>query len=92
MNDIPTVSESGVPGYNYASWVGIIGPAGVPDEIVNKLSGEILKALAMPEIIKKLSDNGIDPYPMSASQMSNFMAADYQRMGKVIKEADISGD
>jgi tripartite-type tricarboxylate transporter receptor subunit TctC len=92
MNDIPTVSESGVPGYNYASWVGIIGPAGVPDEIVNKLSGEILKALAMPEIIKKLSDNGIDPYPMNASQMSAFMAADYQRMGKVIKEAGISGD
>ncbi len=92
MNDIPTVSESGVPGYNYASWVGIIGPAGVSDEIVNKLSGEILKTLAMPEIVKRLSENGIDPYPMSASQMTTFMAADYQRMGKVIKDAGISGD
>ena len=92
MSDIPTVSESGVPGYNYASWVGIIGPAGLSDEIVGKLSGEILKTLAMPEIIKRLSENGIDPYPMNASQMSTFMAADYQRMGKVIKEAGISGD
>jgi tripartite-type tricarboxylate transporter receptor subunit TctC len=46
----------------------------------------------MPEIIKKLSENGIDPYPMNASQMSTFMAADYQRMGKVIKDAGISGD
>ena len=92
MSDIPTVAESGVPGYSYASWVGIIGPAGLSDEIVAKLSGEILKTLAMPEIIKKLGDNGIDPYPMSASQMSAFMAADYQRMGRVIKEAGISGD
>ena len=92
MSDIPTVSESGVSGYNYASWVGIIGPASLSDEIVSKLSGEILKTLAMPEIIKRLSENGIDPYPMSASQMGTFMAADYQRMGKVIKEAGISGD
>lgn len=92
MPDIPTVSESGLPGYSYVSWVGIVGPAGVSDEIVSKLSGAILKTLASPEIVKRLNDNGIDPFPMTASQMSTFIAADYQRMGKLIKETGITGE
>jgi len=92
MPDIPTVSESGLSGYSYASWVGIVGPAGVSDEVATKLSGLIQKTLASPEIIKRLNDNGIDPFPMGASQMSAFIAADYQRMGKLIKDAGITGD
>lgn len=92
MPDIPTVSESGLPGYSYVSWVGIVGPAGISDEIASKLSGAILKTLSSPEIVKRLNDNGIDPFPMSASQMSTFIAADYQRMGKLIKEAGITGE
>lgn len=92
MPDIPTVSESGLAGYSYASWVGIVGPAGVSDEVVTKLSGLIQKTLSSPEIIKRLNENGIDPFPMSASQMSTFIVADYQRMGKLIKDAGITGD
>ncbi len=92
MPEIPTVSESGVAGYNYASWVGIIGPAGISDQIAEKMSGDLLKTLALPETIKRLNENGIDPFPMNASQMGIFIAADYQRMGKVIKDAGISGE
>jgi tripartite-type tricarboxylate transporter receptor subunit TctC len=92
MPDIPTVSESGVAGYSYASWVGIVGPAGISDEIVTKLSGAILKTLSSPEVVKRLNENGIDPFPMGASQMSAFIAADNQRMGKLIKDAGITSE
>lgn len=92
MPEVPTVSESGVAGYNYASWVGVVGPAGVSDEIVAKMSNELLKTLASPDVIKRLNENGIDPFPLNASQMTSFIAADYQRMAKVIKEGGISGE
>jgi tripartite-type tricarboxylate transporter receptor subunit TctC len=92
MPDIPTVGESGVAGYSYASWVGIVGPAGISDEIVTKLSGAILKTLSSPDVVKRLNENGIDPFPMGASQMSAFIAADNQRMGKLIKDAGITGE
>ena len=92
MPDIPTVSESGVTGYSYASWVGVIGPAGISDEIVKKLSGTILKILSLQDIVKRLNENGIDPFPMGSAQMGTFIAADYQRMGKLIKDAGIHGE
>ena len=92
MPEVPTVSESGVAGYNYASWVGVVGPAGVSDEIVAKMSNELLKTLASPDVIKRLNENGIDPFPLNASQMTSFIAADYQRMAKLIKEGGISGE
>ena len=92
MPEVPTVSESGVAGYNYASWVGVVGPAGLSDEIVAKMSNELLKTLSSPDVIKRLNENGIDPFPLNASQMTSFIAADYQRMAKVIKEGGISGE
>lgn len=92
MPEIPTVSESGVPGYDYASWIGIFAPAGVSDAVVSKLSGELLKTLTMPEVVKRLNDNGIDPFPMNTSQMTSFVASDYARMGKIIKEAGVTAE
>ena len=92
MPEVPTVSESGVAGYNYASWVGVVGPAGLSNEIVAKMSNELLKTLSSPDVIKRLNENGIDPFPLNASQMTSFIAADYQRMAKVIKEGGISGE
>jgi tripartite-type tricarboxylate transporter receptor subunit TctC len=60
--------------------------------IYPEITNRAVVITSSPEIIKRLDDNGIDPFPMSASQMSAFIAADYQRMGKLIKDAGITGD
>lgn len=87
MPDVPTVAEQGVSSYDYASWIGIVAPADTPDEIVKRLSEELMKVLLAPDTVRKLADNGIDPLVMSPAQMRDYMAADYLRMGKVVKEA-----
>jgi len=87
MADTPTVAEQGVPGYDYASWIGIVAPAATPDEVVNRLSGELTKVLRSPEVVKRLADNGIDPSVMAPAQMRDYMAKDYARMAKVVADA-----
>jgi tripartite-type tricarboxylate transporter receptor subunit TctC len=87
MGDIPTVAEQGVPGYDYASWIGIVAPAGTPDDVVNRISGELIKVLRHPDTIRRLAENGIDPSVMTPVQMRDYMAADYARMAKVVVEA-----
>ncbi len=87
MPELPTVAEQGVAGYDYASWIGIVAPAGTPDEVVGRLSAELTKVLRAPDTVKKLADNGIDPMVMTPAQMRDYMAADFQRMAKVVKDA-----
>jgi tripartite-type tricarboxylate transporter receptor subunit TctC len=87
MPEVSTVAEQGVFGYDYSSWIGIVAPADTPDDIVNRLSAELVKVLRAPDTAKRLADNGIDPLAMTPAQMREYMAADYLRMGKVVKEA-----
>ena len=87
MPEVPTVAEQGVAGYDYASWIGIVAPAGTPDAIVDQAAAALTKVLRTPEVTKRLADNGIDPFVMTPAQMRDYMAADFQRMAKVVKEA-----
>jgi tripartite-type tricarboxylate transporter receptor subunit TctC len=87
MADLPTVSEQGVPGYDYASWIGIVAPAATPDAVVNRISGELAKVLRDPDTVRRLADNGIDPSVMTPGQMRDYMATDYARMAKVVADA-----
>lgn len=87
MPELPTVAEQGVPGYDYASWIGIVAPAGTPDAVVNRISGELAKVLRDPDTVKRLADNGIDPSVMTPAQMRDYMATDYARMAKVVADA-----
>ena len=87
MASVATVAEQGVPGYDYASWIGIVAPAATPDDVVNRIAVELTKVLRSPDTIKRLSDNGIDPSVMTPTQMRDYMAADYARMAKVVADA-----
>ncbi|WP_051237451.1 Bug family tripartite tricarboxylate transporter substrate binding protein [Ottowia thiooxydans] len=87
MADVPTVAEQGVPGYDYASWIGIVAPAATPDDVVNRIAGELTKVLRNPDTVKRLADNGIDPSVMTPTQMRDYMAKDHARMAKVVADA-----
>ena len=87
--DVPTMQESGVPGYDYASWIGVTAPAGTPDEIVMLLNTEMIKALKTPEMAARFADQGLDPFITSPRQMADYMQADIMRMAKAVKDAGI---
>lgn len=87
MADTPTVAEQGVPGYDYASWIGLVAPAATPDAVVERIAGELTKVLRSPDTVKRLADNGIDPSVMTPIQMRDYMANDHARMAKVVADA-----
>ena len=85
--DVPTIAEAGVPGYEFTAWIGAFAPAGTPAAVVNKLNAEIRKVLADPDVAEKLTAQTLDPLPLSPEQFAQRLKSDYDKYGRVIKEA-----
>ncbi len=79
--NIPTIAEAGVPGYEFRGWVAVLGPAGVPKPVVDRLSAEIKKILESPD--NKLDT--LEPWYMTPGQTAARIRADYDKYGKIIK-------
>ena len=86
---VPTVHESGVPGYDASSWYGLVMSAATPAPIVSRLSGDMMKALATPEMRERLSNQGIDPVTGGSDEFRKYMAAEIPKWAKVIREAKV---
>jgi tripartite-type tricarboxylate transporter receptor subunit TctC len=89
MPDLPTIAESGLPGYEASSWYGVLAPAGTPREIVVKLNAEFVKALAQPEVRTSLVAEGAEPIGGTPEQFGAYIISEKERMGKLIREAKI---
>jgi len=89
--DIPTVADS-LPGYEAATWGGILAPAGTPKEIVAKLNADIVKALNDPEVKKRLLENGAEAMPGTPDQFAKTLRSEITKWGKVVKAANIKAD
>ncbi len=88
MLNVPTVGETaGLEGFFTGSWQGIIGPAKLPAEIANKISAEVRRTLALPEVIEKLSTQGTVPRPTTPQDMGKWLAAEKDRWAKVVKDS-----
>jgi len=85
LPDVPTIAESGVPGYDMSPWIAVFAPAGTPRPIIDKLNGEINRALKLPDVTQNLSTQGIDPWPGTPDEFATRIKADYERYGKLIK-------
>jgi tripartite-type tricarboxylate transporter receptor subunit TctC len=85
LPDLPTVAESGVPGYRFDSWIGLLGPAGMPAATVAQVNEAVAKLLRDPVILDRLAKQGVEPGAMSAEEFSALLKADYQRMAKIVK-------
>ena len=90
--DIPTIAESGIPGYEVATFYGVSAPAKTPRPIVDRLHGELVKVLNAPDIRQKLQDLGADPVGNTPEQYTAFMQAEIAKWTKVIKAAGIKGE
>lgn len=90
--ELPTVSESGLSGFDVVAWFGLFVPSGTPQAIVERLSRETQTALKMPDVRKRLIDLGAEPLGSSPQDFTSYVQAEYQRWGKLAKEAGIRAD
>ena len=92
LPDVPTLEESGIVGFDLWSWWGIVGPAGMPANVVNALNSEIGKMLNSPELSTFLSNEGAEAETMTPQQFGDLMRLETERWIKVAHEANISID
>ena len=90
--DLPTVAESGYPGFDVTIWYGVLAPAGTPPAIVRKLHAEIAKALAQPDLRAKLAEQGLEPIGNSPEEFAAVIKAETPVWTKVIRDAGIQAD
>ncbi len=92
LPDMPTVAESGYPGYEVTTWFGYLAPAGTPPEVVNKLNAEVNAAIRNSDVQKKLVALGAELVPGTPQAFGKFLEADMARWTRVIKQAGIKAD
>jgi tripartite-type tricarboxylate transporter receptor subunit TctC len=89
LPQVPTFTEGGVPGFSITSWYGILAPAGTPKPVVDKLSAEVAKYVALPELKERLLAQGMEALIGNSQQFASRMKADTVKYATVIKSANI---
>jgi tripartite-type tricarboxylate transporter receptor subunit TctC len=92
LPDVPTIAESGAPGYEMSIWWGVLAPAGVPSPIVTKLNAEIGRVLGEPESAQRLAADGAQPSPSGSAEFGRLLAAEVGKWRRVAREAGIKVD
>ena len=92
LPELPTVAESGFPGFQVNAWAALLGPAGLPREVVERLHAETMRAVARDDVRTRFATLGVEPMRMSADESGAFMRAERERWAKVIRDAKLSFD
>ena len=92
LPDVPTLAESGLRGYEFDSWLGLLAPAATPRDIVDRMNAEIGRQLRNPEVAERLAKQGIETRALTPEQMNKMVAVDYERMANVVKIAGAKED
>jgi len=90
--EIPTVGESGLPAFEIVLYSGVIGPAGMPKEIVDRLNTELSRVVNLPDMKEMLTNSGAVPVTMSPEQFATHMRAEVVKLGKAVKESGAKAD
>lgn len=89
---VPTVAESGFPGYAMAEWSGVIGPKGMSPAVVDRLNQAVAQVLAEPEIVAQYKQMGLEVVPMKPADFSNFIASETAKLADVIHRGGIKSE
>lgn len=89
LPDVPTVAESGLPGFDVTSWYGIVVRSGTPQAIVRKLHADMAEALAAPDVREKLATLGLDPSGNTPEEFQRLIAAESRKWSEIVRKADI---
>jgi tripartite-type tricarboxylate transporter receptor subunit TctC len=89
MPELPTVAELGYPGFDVGTWFGVWAPAGTPKPVIEKINAALVKISAMPDVIAKLDEQGLNVIGSTAAELETYQKAESERWGKVVKDAKI---
>jgi tripartite-type tricarboxylate transporter receptor subunit TctC len=89
LPDLPTIAESGVPGFEAGTWHAILGPAQLPPDIVKLLSSELGRALKLPDVQEKLLAISLEPQSATPEQLAATLARDVAKWKKIVAEVGI---
>ena len=91
LPDVPTIAESGFPGYEISSWQGVFAPGGTPRDVVGKINGEVVRLLSVPEVRARISLEGADPVGSSPDAFAERVKSEIAKWTKVARSAGIAG-
>ena len=83
--EVPTVAESGIPGYDFLAEIGMLAPAGTPREIIQRLAGEMAKVVKQPDVVQRFTQLGIDPVGSTPEAYAALNKADYEKYAGLVK-------
>ena len=89
LPNVPTIAESGLPGFDYNLWVGMFAPAGTPADVVDKINADVARVLQAPDVRERLAALGAEPMVMTPAEFRKFMRDEIDELAKVVKAADI---
>jgi tripartite-type tricarboxylate transporter receptor subunit TctC len=92
LPDVPTVAESGYPGFEAVGWIGLAAPAKTPEAVLNKINAEVVKILATQDMKDRLAGLGVTPVGDSRAQFTAFVRSEIAKWGKLIKDAGVKAD
>jgi len=90
--DLPTIAESGLPGFNATAWQGLVGPAGMPPDVVKRLNDAVNRVMAMPAIREKLLAGGLDPVGGTPADFSRFIESEIGKWTKIAKDVGVKAE
>jgi tripartite-type tricarboxylate transporter receptor subunit TctC len=85
LPEVPTIAESGLPGYQFDSWFGLLGPVATPAAEVSRVNAAMAKVLKDPVVLERLDKQGIEPLAMNNADFAKLLAVDYKRMAEVVR-------
>lgn len=92
LPDVPTVAESGYPGFEADQWYGLVAPAGTPAEVVARLNGIVNRSLALPDVAQQLATEGAVPVPTTPAAFGELIAREIPRWREVVKAGNVKPD
>jgi tripartite-type tricarboxylate transporter receptor subunit TctC len=92
MPDVPTIAESGYPGFEATNWYAFVAPGKTPKDLLDFWNRELVKALNDPQVKVELAKHGLDPAPGTREELAQYMERESQKWGKVVREAKITAE
>ena len=92
LPELPTVAESGVPGYEVSAWFGIFGPAGLPAAVAQRLNAEFVKAVQQPDLRQRLASQGAEPLTSTPEEFASYLRSEIDKWAKVVKASGMKVD
>ncbi len=92
LPELPTIAESGLPGYEMLNWLGMFAPAGTPRAVVEKLSGEAIRIMRLPDVRDRLNAQGAEPAPLATEGFTAFVKSEVEKWAKVVAATGMTAE